>query len=100
MGGRFFVPLSAENRTVADVGAGDEIEVDLEPDRAPREVVVPADLAAALGRDAVVRTTYEGLSYTHRREWVRSVEEAKKPETRTTRIDTTVELLRAGQRAR
>jgi hypothetical protein len=100
MGGRYLVPLSAENRAAAGVAAGDQVDVVVEPDTAPREVVVPADLADALAGDDVARATFAGLSYTHRKEWVRWVEEAKKPETRATRLARTVESLRAGKRAR
>ena len=96
MGGRFLVPLSAENREAAGVQAGDEIVVDIENDTAPREVVLPADLEAAM--DDAARTAYDGLSYTHRKEWVRWVEEAKKPETRATRIEKTVTGLREGKK--
>jgi hypothetical protein len=100
MGGRFLVPLSAENRTAAGVAAGDLVDVDIEPDTAPREVDVPADLAEALARDDAARATFYGLSFTHRKEWVRWVEEAKKAETRATRLAKTVESLRAGKQAR
>ena len=97
MGGRFLVPLSAENREAAGVVAGEDITVDLEADTAPREVTLPDDLAAAMDDEA--RAAYDGLSYTHRKEWVRWVEEAKKPETRTTRIEKTVTGLREGKKA-
>ena len=100
MGGRFLIPLSAENRTAAGVAAGDLVDVGIEPDTAPREVDVPADLAEVLARDDAARATFDGLSFTHRKEWVRWVEEAKKPETRATRVTRTVESLRAGKRAR
>ncbi len=96
MGGRFLVPLSAENREAAGVSAGDEITVDIEPDTAPREVTLPDDLAAAM--DEAARTAYDALAFTHRKEWVRWVEEAKKPETRATRIEKTVAGLREGKR--
>ena len=96
MGGRFLVPLAAENREAAGVQAGDEVVVDIENDTAPREVELPADLAAAM--DDAARTTYDGLSYTHRKEWVRWVEEAKKPETRATRIEKTVAGLKDGRK--
>jgi Bacteriocin-protection, YdeI or OmpD-Associated/Domain of unknown function (DUF1905) len=96
MGGQFFVPLSAENRAAAGVAAGDEITVDIEADTAPREVALPDDLAAAM--DDVARAAYDGLSYSHRKEWVRWVEEAKKPETRATRIEKTVAGLREGKK--
>ena len=100
MGGRFLVPLSAENRTAAGVAAGDQVEVDIVLDGGAREVAVPGDLAAALARDDAARATFDGLSFTHRKEWVRWIEEAKKPETRTTRLAKTVESLHAGKRAR
>src|SRR5213082_852504 len=78
MGGRFMIPLSAENRTAAGVAAGDEVDVDVVADTAPREVTVTDDLAAAFDHD--VRAIFDGLAYTHRKEWVRWVEDAKKPE--------------------
>jgi hypothetical protein len=96
MGGRHLVPLSAENRSAAGVAAGDEVDVDIALDDAPREVALPADLDAAMDADA--RTAYVALSYTHRKEWVRWVEEAKKPETRATRIEKTVAGLKAGRK--
>ena len=100
MGGRFLIPLSAENRTAAGVAAGDQVDVDIAPDTAPREVDVPADFAEALARDDAARATFEGLSFTHRKEWVRWVEEAKKAETRSSRLAKAVESLRAGKRTR
>jgi hypothetical protein len=100
MDGRFLVSLSAENRAAAGVAAGDEVEVDLEIDDAPREVEVPADLGAALGQDNAARTNFEALPYSHRKEWVRWVTEAKKPDTRATRITKTVQSLHEGKTAR
>ena len=100
MGGRFLVPLSAENRTAAGVAAGDQVEVDIVLDGGPREVAVPGDHAAALAQDDAAQATFDGLSFTHRKEWVRWIEEAKKPETRATRLARTVESLHAGKRAR
>ncbi len=98
MGGRFLVPLNADNRAAARVSSGDEVDVDIEPDDEPREVAVPADLAAALGQDAEAQTFYDQLAFTHRKEWVRWVEEAKKAETRAARITKTVSSLHDGIR--
>jgi hypothetical protein len=100
MGGRFLVPLSAENRAAAGVAAGDVVDVQIELDAEPREVAVPADLEAALSQDVAAREFYQGLAYTHRKEWVRWIEEAKRPATRATRLAATVEALRAGRRNR
>jgi mutator protein MutT len=100
MGGRYLVGVSAEHRAGAGVQAGDTLDVEIELDGAPREVTMPADLEQALAGEAEARRHFEGLSFTHRKEWVRWIEEAKKPETRATRVAKTVEALRAGRRAR
>ena len=98
MGGRFMIPLSAENRQAAGVSAGDDVQVEIELDAAPRVVEVPADLEAAL--DSKARAWFDTLSFTHRKEWVRWIEEAKKPETRATRVTRTVDALREGRPTR
>jgi hypothetical protein len=86
MGGRYMVGVTAEQRGKSGVKAGDPIEVTLELDTAPREVVAPADLLAAIDA-AGLREGWERLSYTHRKEHVRAIQEAKAPETRQRRID-------------
>lgn len=98
MAGRFLVPLSAENRDAAGLTAGDDVDVTVELDDAPREVTLPDDLAEALTGDLTARQFFDGLSYTHRKEWVRWVTEAKKSTTRAARVSKTVEALRAGKR--
>ena len=98
MAGRYLIPLSAENREAAGVAAGETVQVTIVVDDAPREVVLPEDLAAAMTASA--RKHYDTLSFTHRKEWVRWVEEAKKPETRAARVAKTVESLSAGQKTR
>jgi len=92
MGGRYLVPVSAEIRAGAGVAAGDEVDVELVLDDAPREVTVPDDLAAALDA-AGVRPRFDALAYTHRKEHVRAVEEAKAAATRERRIAKAVEKL-------
>jgi hypothetical protein len=98
MSGAFWIPLAAEHREAAGVQADQAVDVSIELDTAPREVPLPDDLAAAFDDD--VRTNFDGLAFSHRKEWVRWVEEAKKPETRATRIEKTVESLRAGKKTR
>ena len=98
MGGRFMLPLSAENRTAAGLAAGDEVEVEVELDTEPREVTIPADLTAALDGDAGAREAFERLSYSHRRRHVMAIEEAKTAETRQRRVAKALETLRDGRR--
>jgi hypothetical protein len=90
MGGRFMLPVSAENRSCAGVAAGDEVDVHLELDTKPRTVDVPADLAEALGRHADAKRRFDQLSYSQQRRYVLSVEGAKQPETRRRRIEKTI----------
>jgi hypothetical protein len=94
MGGRFLIPVSAEVRQAAGVTAGDELDVGIELDDAPRTVEVPADLAAALAAEPAAAAAWEKLSDTHRKEWARSVADAKKPETRQRRVQAAVDQLR------
>ena len=74
---------------------GDMIEVELSRDEAERTVDVPEDLASALEHEKV-RAAFEELSYTHRREYVRWITEAKRPETRAARLAKAVTMLRDG----
>jgi hypothetical protein len=94
MGGRFLLPLSAENRTAAGVAAGDEVDVEIELDTAPREVDLPPDFAAALAAEPAAQRAFERLAFTHRKEHVRAIEDAKKPETRQRRIAAAISKLR------
>lgn len=97
MGGAFLVGLNREVRESAGVEAGDEVDVAIELDGAPREVEVPDDLAAALDADPAVRATFDGMAFTHRKEYVRWVTEAKREDTRTRRVEQAVEMIRAGR---
>jgi Bacteriocin-protection, YdeI or OmpD-Associated/Domain of unknown function (DUF1905) len=100
MGGRFLVPLNAADREAAGVVAGDDVTVQIELDTAPREVEVPEDLRTRLDGDAAAGAFFDQLSFTHRKEWVRWITEAKRADTRAARVDRTVEALRAGKRTR
>ncbi len=97
MGGDYMLGVSAENRASARVKGGDEIDVELELDTAPREVSVPADLAAALDAEPDAKHTFEGLSYSNKSWHVLQIEGAKSDETRQRRIVKSVEALREGR---
>ncbi|GAB2597794.1 YdeI/OmpD-associated family protein [Kribbella endophytica] len=97
MGGAYMVGVSAENRAAAGVAGGDEVEVTLELDTAPREVAVPEDFAEALAASPKAKDFYQTLSYSQRRWFVLGIEEAKKPETRANRIEKAVDRLASGR---
>lgn len=92
MSGVTFLPLRRSNREAARVGAGDTIEVTLTLDTAPREVAVPNDLGAAID-DGCLRSAWDSLSFTTKRELAEGVESAKRAETRTKRIAATIDFL-------
>jgi hypothetical protein len=92
--GRYFLPLAKEHRDAASVKANDKVEVTLELDTAPREVDVPKDFAAAL-KKAGLTNDFAALAFTHRKEHVRAIEEAKAPETRARRIAKAIEMVGA-----
>lgn len=95
MGGEFLLGLRREVREAAGVEAGDEVEVELELDLQPRQVEIPDDLEAAF--DDETRSRFAALAYTHRKEFVVWLQEAKRPETRAKRLAQTLEMLRAGR---
>jgi Bacteriocin-protection, YdeI or OmpD-Associated/Domain of unknown function (DUF1905) len=97
MGGAYMVGVSAAHRVGAGVSGGDEVDVDLELDTAPREVAVPADFAAALDAEPAARRTFDGLSYSNRSWHVLQVEGARTDETRQRRIARSVALLKEGR---
>lgn len=93
MSGEFLVGLNREVRQNANVAAGDDVDVILELDEAPREVNVPDTLATALAGDPAAQALFESLAFTHRKEFARWVAEAKKDETRERRAAKTLEML-------
>jgi hypothetical protein len=95
--GQAMLPVSAEVRQGAGVAAGDEVEVEIELDTAPREVTVPPDFAAALDQDPAARRFFDGLSYSNKRRFTLPIEEAKSAETRERRIAKAVSQLREGR---
>jgi len=97
LGGVFMLPVSAEVRERAHVAAGDAVEVDVELDSEPRAVSVPPDFADALAGDADAARAFDGLSYSHQRQHVLAIEEAKTAETRQKRIAKAIDTLRAGK---
>ena len=98
MGGRVLIPLAAEHRAAAGVEGGQEVEVEVQLDEAPREVEVPPQLAAALAADEQAQAFFASLTASQRKEWVRWVGGAAKEATRAARTAQAVEELRSGRK--
>jgi hypothetical protein len=76
---------------------GDEVKVTVELDTEPRLIEIPPDLARALKKEKAAQARFDSLSYTHRREYVTHITEAKREETRAKRIARTIEILKQGK---
>lgn len=98
MGGPPCVPLRKSNREAAGLEGGETVDVRLELDTDPRIVEPPADLVLALKQVPGAWDAWRQVSYSHQREHVEAIEEAKKPETRVRRIENAVRM--TGEQAR
>ncbi len=92
-GGKYYMVVNREMREGARVKAGDFVEFLMEKDDQPRSIATPPDLLKALNGRKTAKAAWDKLSYTHRKEYIAAVEEAKKPETRARRIAKTLEML-------
>jgi hypothetical protein len=93
MGGPPCIPLRKSHREAAGLLGGETLDVTIELDTEPRRVEPPGDLARALKATAGAWDGWLRLSYTHQREHVEGIENAKRPETRRRRIDDAVRML-------
>jgi hypothetical protein len=98
MGGRHFMVVNRKLREASGVSGGETVPVRIERDTEPRVVNPPADFARALKANREAQAAWDKLSYTHRREHVEHIEDAKKPETRQRRIEKSTALLSSGQK--
>jgi uncharacterized protein YdeI (YjbR/CyaY-like superfamily) len=98
MGGVMMLGVTKAIMAEAGAGSGDVLDVVVENDEAPREVEVPQELSKALKRNPAAAAVWDGLSFSHRREYVGYIVEAKRQETRARRVEKTIRELagRAG----
>ena len=100
MGGRYMMAVNKEMREGANAKGGETISVTMERDEEPRTITPPPDLARALKANKLAQAAWDKLSYTHKKEHARAVEDAKRPETRARRIEKAVAELAAGKKPR
>jgi len=97
MGDAYMVGVNADNRAAAGVKGGDEVDVEIELDMAPRTVDVPDDLAAALAAEPAARKMFDALSNSNKSWHVLQVIGAKSNETRERRIAKSIAALKDGR---
>lgn len=88
-----FARLAKKARRLVDEGA----KAPPKPKGPRKPLILPADLEAALASNRKARATYDAFSYSHRKEYVEWVGEAKRAETRRSRVAQAVEWLAAGK---
>ena len=93
-----FMVVNRRMREAAGVRGGETVPVVMERDDEPRTIEPPADFARALKGNKEARAAWDKLSYTHRREHVEHIEEARTPETRQRRIEKSIGLRAAGKK--
>lgn len=93
MGGRYMMAVPKAFRDAAGIKAGETITVTMEKDTEKRAVEVPKDLAAALDASGLSEV-FSKMSFTHQKEYVNSINDAKREETRVRRIEKTLEMLK------
>ena len=98
MGGKYIMVVNKELRANAKATGGDPVSVTMERDDEPRIITPPADLARALKANKQAQAAWDKLSYTHKKEHARAVEDAKRPETRVRRIEKAIAELAAGKK--
>lgn len=98
--GTHYMAVNREMQKGASATAGDTVSVTMEPDTAARTVAVPADVKKALAGKPELNRKFATLSYSHRKEYVDWIEQAKKPETRARRIEKMMGVLAEGKALR
>lgn len=96
-GTQFFLPLGAAWRRDCGLDAGDRVDVILSPEGPQSESLSP-DVASALDADPRARAFFESLATFYRNTYIKWIESAKRPETRTARIQEMIKLLKAGKK--
>jgi len=98
MGDGHMMAVNAELRAGGKCKAGDTVTVAMELDEEERKVELPADVKKIINRDVQAKEYWSKLSFTHQKEYVRAIEDAKKPETRERRIAAMMDALHNRQR--
>ena len=95
MGDGHMMVVNADLRAGAKCKAGDTVSVVMELDAEKRTVELPADLKKIIHADPATKEAWAKLAFTHQKEHVRAIEDAKRPETREKRIAAMMDMLRS-----
>jgi hypothetical protein len=98
-GGKYYIPARREVRAAAGgIKHGDRVTVHMCLDDAPRVVETPAELETLLKKDVAARAAWDRLAFSHKKEYVLWITEAKREETKTRRLEQAIVMLREGSK--
>jgi len=98
MGTGHMMAVNAQLRAGGNCKGGDTVDVVMELDEEERKVVLPASLKKIIASDPRTKESWAKLSFTHQKEWMRAIDDAKRPETKEKRITAMMDALRKNQR--
>ncbi|MDR3024228.1 YdeI/OmpD-associated family protein [Chryseobacterium sp.] len=90
--------LTQEIRKQLGKTFGDEVSVSLTEDKEERVVEIAEDIVAVFNENPEAKTLFDKMSYTHKKEYIRWIEEAKKPETRENRKIKMIQMILDGKK--
>ncbi len=97
-GGVHYIGVTKAIRNAIGKTVGETVEVVLAIDTEPRTVEIPSDFLMELKKIPGADKIFENFVFTHKKEYVRWIEEAKKEETRKRRINKAVEMISKGKK--
>jgi hypothetical protein len=100
MGGENLLGFSKKLRADLGVEIGDVIDVAIVLDAGPRGVEVPPALAAAFADDPAAKAAFDALAPSRRKEFTSWIDDAKGNETKRSRLEQTLQMLREGRTRR
>lgn len=90
--------LTQEVRKLLNKTFGDEVSVSLAEDKEERVVEIADDIVFVFNENPQAKDLFDKMSYTHRKEYIRWIEEAKKPETRENRKIKMIQMILDGKK--
>ena len=87
MQGKYLIPLNSEHRKFVNVNGGDQLEIDIELDKLPRNIEIPIELASRFKGESDAKTFFETLAPSNKKKIIVLIETAKTDETRNKRLD-------------
>lgn len=88
------IGINHEVRKETGKNPGDKVHVVIEEETEERTVEVPEDLLNLMQKEPAVLSFFNKLSFTHKKEYVKWIKEAKREETRKARLVKAIEMMK------